>query len=290
MSCYVVKSRLSIIFRPHCSTAYVDVAYCYRLNSVVWRSVTVVSPAKTVKQIKMPYGLRTQVGPRNHVLDGVKIPHGKGQFWGRKRPPIVKYRDTAVSCAKTAELFGICTWWPKEPCVRWGVQIAQCEGAILRGKDMPGHAQRHCAVGCAKLAEPIMMPFGLWSWVGQGSMPRGNFYGKGMPNDTVLSAVQKWLNWSRCHLGYGLRWAQGSMCYIVCTLVPPSNTIKLSMFGSRAKMAKTTKVPFGVWTRVGQRNHVLAKESRSHHAKRQVLGERTTQGMPGDTLPWAVQK
>jgi len=24
-------------------------------------------------------------------------------------------------------------------------------------------------------------------------------------------AMQKWLNWSRCHLGCGLRWAQGSM-------------------------------------------------------------------------------
>ena len=30
--------------------------------------------------IGMPFGLRTQVGPRYHVLDGDPDPHGKGQF------------------------------------------------------------------------------------------------------------------------------------------------------------------------------------------------------------------
>jgi len=30
-------------------------------------------------------------------------------------------------------------------------------------------------------------------------------------------ALQKWLNWSRCHLGCGLRWGEGSMG---CTLAP----------------------------------------------------------------------
>jgi len=38
------------------------------------RSVTVMSSAKTAEPIKMPFGLRTQVGPRNHVLDGVQTP------------------------------------------------------------------------------------------------------------------------------------------------------------------------------------------------------------------------
>jgi len=27
-----------------------------------------------------------------------------------------------------------------------------------------------------------------------------------------LWALQKWLNWSRCHFGDGPRWAQGTMC------------------------------------------------------------------------------
>jgi len=59
-------------------------AYCYR---VVWSvdlsvglSVTIVSPAKMSEPIEMPFGLWAQMGPRNHVLDGVQIPHGKGQF------------------------------------------------------------------------------------------------------------------------------------------------------------------------------------------------------------------
>jgi len=61
------------IIRPHRSTTYVDATYCYQLSSVVcWSvclSVTQVSPAKTAKLIEMPFGLRTGVGPRNHVLD-----------------------------------------------------------------------------------------------------------------------------------------------------------------------------------------------------------------------------
>jgi len=35
----------------------------------------IVSPAKTAEPIKM-----IEVGPRNYVLDGVQIPHGKGHF------------------------------------------------------------------------------------------------------------------------------------------------------------------------------------------------------------------
>jgi len=48
----------------------------------VCRCVILVSPAKTAGPIEMPFGLRTRVGPRNHVLDGVQIPppQGKGQF------------------------------------------------------------------------------------------------------------------------------------------------------------------------------------------------------------------
>jgi len=58
----------------------------------VGRSVTLVSPAKTAEPgpIEMPFGLRTPVGPGNHVLDGVQIPYGKGQFFfgGGKNSPL----------------------------------------------------------------------------------------------------------------------------------------------------------------------------------------------------------
>jgi len=58
-----------IIIRSHRSTTYVDVAYCYRPSSVVCRSVTKVSPAKTAEPIEMPFGLWVRMGRRNHVLD-----------------------------------------------------------------------------------------------------------------------------------------------------------------------------------------------------------------------------
>jgi len=68
-------------------------------DRVAWSvglSVTVVSPAKTSEPIELPFGLKTRVGPRNHVLDGVQVPHGRGNFDGKGRP-IVKYRETLRS-------------------------------------------------------------------------------------------------------------------------------------------------------------------------------------------------
>jgi len=47
-----------------------------------------------------------------------------------------------------------------------GIQVAPSEGAIFRGKDIPGHARLHSAVSCAKMAEVIEMPFRLWTRVG----------------------------------------------------------------------------------------------------------------------------
>ena len=36
----------------------------------VCRSITIVSPARAAEPIEMPFEMRTQVSPRNHVLDG----------------------------------------------------------------------------------------------------------------------------------------------------------------------------------------------------------------------------
>ena len=36
-----------------------------------------------------------------------RSPHGKGQIFGENGRPIVKYRDTMVVCAKTAEPIGM---------------------------------------------------------------------------------------------------------------------------------------------------------------------------------------
>ena len=48
--------------------------------------------------IELPFGLRTWVGPENHVLDGgPDPPMGRDKFWGENGRPIVKYRDTLRS-------------------------------------------------------------------------------------------------------------------------------------------------------------------------------------------------
>jgi len=41
---------------------------------------------KTAEPVMMPFGLWTRTGPRNHKLDGVQIPHEKGQFLGKGSP------------------------------------------------------------------------------------------------------------------------------------------------------------------------------------------------------------
>jgi len=74
---------------------------------------------------------------------GVQIPHGKGQFLG-KEVPIVKYRDTLRSRAKTGEPiempFGL---WPRNGLRKHeldGVQIPREKGQFS------GERVAHCKV------------------------------------------------------------------------------------------------------------------------------------------------
>jgi len=50
-----------------------------------------------------------------------------------------------------------------------------------------------------------------------------------------------------------------------------------------------TEIPYGLWTRMGPRNHVL-DGGPDTHVKGQLLGERTCPGMPINSLSSAVQK
>jgi len=72
------------LLRPHCSTMYIDGPVVIDVwSSMVCRSVTLVSPAKMAAPITMPFGLRTRVGPRNHVFDGGPDPSmGRSNFEG----------------------------------------------------------------------------------------------------------------------------------------------------------------------------------------------------------------
>jgi len=62
----------------------VDVPYCYRPSSVVCQSLcqsfTIVNAAKTSEPIDISFRLWSLVGPRNHLFNGVKIAHTKGNF------------------------------------------------------------------------------------------------------------------------------------------------------------------------------------------------------------------
>ena len=107
-------------------------------DRVAWsvcRSVTLVSPAQTAEPIEMQFGLGTWLGPGNHVLDGVQIPPWEGAILTGKGRDIVKYRDTVVICAKTAEpiemLFGLWAWMdPRNHKLDGGPDL-QWEGTIL---------------------------------------------------------------------------------------------------------------------------------------------------------------
>jgi len=61
-------------------------------DRVAWSvglSVTLVSPAKMAEPIKVPFGLRTWVGPRDRVLDGGSDPPmGRGKFLGENGHPL----------------------------------------------------------------------------------------------------------------------------------------------------------------------------------------------------------
>jgi len=62
---------------------------CLAVGLSVGLSVTLVSPAKMAAPIELLFGLRTWVGPGNHVLDGVQIPPWEwANFWARMGIPL----------------------------------------------------------------------------------------------------------------------------------------------------------------------------------------------------------
>jgi len=95
----------------------------------------------------MPFGMLTQSGPRNHVLDG-RFRSSKGKslyFLGGEWWPIVKYRELYVTCAKSAEpiemLFGTQTQAGPRNHVLDGGRDSSREGALLRSV---GPVRKYC--------------------------------------------------------------------------------------------------------------------------------------------------
>ena len=72
----------------------------------VYLSVTQVSPAKTAEPIEMPFGLRTRVGPRDHVLDeGSDPPMGRGKFLGENGRPMLADTIEPSVCGLVSNYF-----------------------------------------------------------------------------------------------------------------------------------------------------------------------------------------
>jgi len=92
---------------------YVDAAYCYRLSSVVCLSVCHSSEhCRNGWTDEMPFGLRTHVGPGNHVLHrGPDPPWEEAMLRGER--PIVKYRDTLQWAVQNVNHLGCGLWWAK---------------------------------------------------------------------------------------------------------------------------------------------------------------------------------
>jgi len=125
----------------------------------------VLSCAKVAQQIEMLFGcgLRlAQVIVYGMGPWGADLSIGMGNF-ERKGWPILKYGDALLQGVpkwlnRSRCHLGYRLWWPKEACIRQGPDLPY-EGAIIRGNDMPGNARLHSAISCAKMAEPIYLPF-----------------------------------------------------------------------------------------------------------------------------------
>jgi len=82
---------------PHCSTVYVDAAYCYRPSSMVCRSVVlsvaVVSSAKMAELIEILFvWVVNWTGTKEPCIRwGTRSPIERGNFKGEKGRPVVKY-------------------------------------------------------------------------------------------------------------------------------------------------------------------------------------------------------
>ena len=62
-----------------------------------------------------------------------------------------------------------------------GVQIAPCQGAVFRAKDMHGMLD-DTAVMWAKIDEMVDMPFSLWTWVDPRSIIRWGVHWRNLAN------------------------------------------------------------------------------------------------------------
>ena len=127
---------------------------------VFWAN-TSPQPKQHLEAIKMLFGLRTWVGSRNHVLDGVQIPlMGRGSYNGKKGRPTVKYSDYLpwavqkwLNRSRCHVGFGL--GGPQVACIKWGCTVAS-----------PGeyHWIVHVWQQCGPLSNYFNHLFKYWHW------------------------------------------------------------------------------------------------------------------------------
>jgi len=112
--------------------------------------------AKTTEPIKMPFGLRIWMGPRNHVLD-VGPDGPQGAIFRGKYVPRHARRHSTMSCEKNSEPIEFGLWTLVGP-----------RNHVLHGA---GHISaawrirlnRPCSAAVQKAAESIEMPVGMYT-------------------------------------------------------------------------------------------------------------------------------
>jgi len=117
--------------------------------------------------IKLPFAFRTGVGPMNHVLHEVQMPTWEAAILRGKQ---------ANHCIETLHgdlckdgwtdrgaVWVVDSHGPKASCYMEGPK-PPWKGSIL--VDRGAHCT-HSAISCTKTAEPIHLPFRLWTQVGQ---------------------------------------------------------------------------------------------------------------------------
>jgi len=137
------------------------VAVCLSVGRSVYRSVTLVSPAKTGEPIEMPVWFKDSDGPREQCIRWVSRSPWEGAILRETGASHCKLQGHAVICAKMAELielpFGLWAQMGPRNRVRWSSNPIW-EGAILEKRSSIVKY-----VSCAEMAEPIDLPFGLWT-------------------------------------------------------------------------------------------------------------------------------
>jgi len=204
--------------------------------------------AKMAVPVKMPFGLRTRVGPRNHVLDGGLDPPWEGAILG-KGWVIVKLATLQkwLNRSRCRLRYGL---GPRKHVLDGGPDTP-CDVAIFRGKNMPWHVCRHCRELCENgwtnwdavwvmslggLKEPCIRwesryPYVKKQFLGERTctdMPDNSLPWNGK---TLPWSVLKWLNRSRCHLGCELRCTKEACVTWGAYWCNLANTIDMSMFG-----------------------------------------------------------